>query len=94
MSTEIRVDLKTLENCEKELSDLASNLGARQLRASVTRSKGETADEVREVITQMNELAGALGQLVLKTHKAVNNTRLGFTEMDTELAKWFGMGGE
>ena len=50
------------------------------------------ADEVRTAVTQMNALSGALKQLVLQTQKAVNRTRLGFTEMDEELAKWFGMG--
>lgn len=92
MFMEISVDLKTLESCEKELAVLASKIGARQLKPALVRSKGEMADEVRTAVTQMNALSGALKQLVLQTQKAVNRTRLGFTEMDEELAKWFGMG--
>ena len=81
----------TLEKCEKELTTLAATVENRKLKAALSEAKGAAADQVTAVIAELNNISAALAELVRQTGNAVAHTRVGFTEMDAELAKWFGI---
>lgn len=88
---EISVNFRTLEKCENDLSNLASAVRTRKLTTTLTTARGATADQVTAVITEMGELGAALAELINQTRCAVTRTRIGFTDMDEKLAKWFGV---
>lgn len=90
IKTEISVNLKELESCEKQLGDLAASITNKKLNISLTTARGGTADQLQAAATELKQLAAALEKLVSQTRKAVNSTRVGFEAMDEQLAGWFG----
>lgn len=90
-SKEISVNLKELEKGEKQLGDLAASIANRKLNISLTTARGGVATELQTAARELQQLGSALQLLVSQTQKAVNCARVGFEEMDEQLAAWFGV---
>lgn len=92
MGTEIKVNLKEVEIIGQELSSLQNQVVNRKLNINLANTKGNIAEEVMSVATNLNEIRDAFTTLMAQTEKIVNSAKNSFENADEELAEFFETG--
>lgn len=89
MSTKIQVNLSDLKSTENKLFNLGQSINNRTLAVTLVNAKGEVAEEIKNTVTELNEIASALSLLIKSTEEVVKNARTTFKEADTKLANLY-----
>ena len=90
---EIIVRKAYLSSCEKEMRELYNSTVNNSLVCVISESKGDVADELNNIVSDLSKINNSLASLIEKTADAIKTTRTSFEEVDFSLASlWCFMG--